>query len=61
MPNNKKNKNVAQSFDDGYRTFSRPIKKFGPGDKDPYKSYREREQKRKYRQKIGPKNTYNIG
>ena len=61
MPNNKKNKNVAQSFDDGYRTFQRTIKKFGPGEKDPYKGYQRRKQKQDYRRKMSPKNTRNIG
>jgi hypothetical protein len=46
MPTNKKNKNVAQSFDDGYRTYSRPILKFGPGEKDPYKGARKRRRKK---------------
>ena len=45
MPNNK-NKNVAQSFGEGYRTFSRPILKFGPGEKDPYEGRRKRRRKK---------------
>ena len=44
MPN-KKNK-VAQSFNDGYRTFTRPIIKFGPGEKDPYEGARKRRRKK---------------
>ena len=50
MPNNKKNKNVAQSFyenfHDGRRTYPRTIMKFGPGEKDPYEGARKRRRKK---------------
>ena len=42
MPNNNKNKNVAQSFEDGYRSFTRTIKKFGPGEKNVEEGRRKR-------------------
>ena len=46
MPNNNKNKNVAQSFEDGYRSFTRTIKKFGPGEKNVEEGRRKRRRKK---------------
>ncbi len=44
MPN--KNNKVAQSFNDGYRQFTRTLIRFGPGEKDPYEGARKRRRKK---------------